>query len=112
MSNQVPKKHEVQIDPDDPSMIIEVWVKELTFLDIQKSVEKLLKIGKDGSIGLNLEGYWKYAFSHWIQKTNPSLTVDDMMSLTGYVGEQMSQILPKPQDIAEQMQAGFTKASL
>ena len=112
MSNHIPKKHEIQIDPDDPSKIIEVWVKHLTFLDIQKSIETLLNIGKDGSVGLNLEGYWKYAFSHWVEKTNPDLSVEDMLSLSGYVGEQLSQILPKPQDIAEQMQAGFTKASL
>jgi hypothetical protein len=62
-------------------------------------------------ISLNLEGYWRYAFSNWVVRTNPELTVDDMMNLNAYVGQQIASLLPKPDELAEAMQGGFTKAN-
>jgi hypothetical protein len=62
-------------------------------------------------ISLNLEGYWRYAFSNWVVRTNPDLTVDDMMNLNAYVGQQIASLLPKPDELAEAMQGGFTKAN-
>jgi len=60
-------------------------------------------------VTMNLKGYWKFAFSNWITETNPSLTTDELLSLSGYVGEQISKILPQPNEIAEALQGGFTK---
>ena len=58
---------------------------------------------------MSLSGYWEFAFSNWIVKTNPSLSKEELLSLKGYVGEQISKILPQPNDLAEVLQGGFTK---
>jgi hypothetical protein len=62
-------------------------------------------------VSLNLDGYWRYAFSEWVVRTNPDLSVDEMMSLNAYVGQQIASLLPKPDELAEAMQGGFTKAN-
>ena len=65
----------------------------------------------DGEVSLDLESYWTYAFTNWVVETNPALTSQEMKQLTSYVGEQIASILPKPEELAEVMQGGFTKAN-
>jgi hypothetical protein len=101
-------KHSVRADPDDESAIIEVWIKEISFLDIQSAAQKMFKV-KDGDVSISLSGYWEFAFSNWISKTNPELTTKELLSLKGYVGEQISKTLPQPNELAEALQGGFTK---
>jgi len=104
------EKHEIKVDPNNPDAIMEVWIRETTFLDIQRAAQEMFDMS-NGEVSLNLESYWKYAFTNWIVETNPSLTSQEMSQLTIYVGEQISAILPKPEELAEAMQGGFTKAS-
>ena len=101
-------KHKIRVDPDDESAIIEVWVREISFLDIQAAAQEMFLVA-NGDVALNLKGYWKFAFTNWVTKTNPSLTTEEMLSLKGYVGEQLSKVLPQPNDMAEALQGGFTK---
>jgi hypothetical protein len=101
-------KHSVRADPDDKSAIIEVWVKEISFLDIQNAAQEMFKV-KDGDVSMSLSGYWEFAFTNWIDKTNPELTTKELLSLKGYVGDQVSKILPQPNELAEALQGGFTK---
>ena len=101
-------KHKVRADPDDEDAIIEVWIKEISFLDIQNAAQRMFVV-KDGDVSMSLSGYWGFAFSNWIVKTNPSLSKEELLSLKGYVGEQISKILPQPNDLAEVLQGGFTK---
>ena len=56
-------KHSVRADPDDKSAIIEVWVKEISFLDIQNAAQEMFKV-KDGDVSMSLSGYWEFAFTH------------------------------------------------
>tara|TARA_R110002020_G_scaffold201043_6_gene403506 strand:+ start:529 stop:801 length:273 start_codon:yes stop_codon:yes gene_type:complete len=89
---------------------MEVWVRDITFFDVQKAAQSMFSMDGD-DISLNLDGYWRYAFSEWVVRTNPDLTVDEMMNLNAYVGQQIAFLLPKPDELAEAMQGGFTKAN-
>jgi len=108
LKNDDVTKHKIRVDPDDESAIIEVWVREISFLDIQAAAQDMFLVA-NGDVALNLKGYWKFAFTNWVTKTNPSLTTEEMLSLKGYVGEQLSKVLPQPNDMAEALQGGFTK---
>tara|TARA_R100000808_G_scaffold5226_1_gene16048 strand:+ start:16020 stop:16292 length:273 start_codon:yes stop_codon:yes gene_type:complete len=87
-----------------------VWIRDLSFLDIQNAAQTMFNI-VDGEISFNLSGYWEYAFEHWITRTDPELTKAEILSMKGYVGEQISRVMPQPNEIAEAMQGGFTKPS-
>tara|TARA_R100001163_G_scaffold51501_2_gene38899 strand:- start:338 stop:616 length:279 start_codon:yes stop_codon:yes gene_type:complete len=91
-------------------MKMEVWIREITFFDVQKAAQSMFSM-EGNDVSLNLDGYWRYAFSEWVVRTNPDLTVDDMMNLNAYVGQQIAALLPKPDELAEAMQGGFTKAN-
>lgn len=101
-------KHTVQVDPDDESQVMEVWVRDISFLDIQNAAQKMIRVQK-GDVTLDLAGYWEYALSNWITKTNPELSSKELLSLKGYVGEQITKVLPQPTEMAEAMQGGFMK---
>ena len=102
--------HLIRVDPDDPDAVIEVWVRDITFLDIQAAAQKMLT-NDGGQVGLSLEGYWNHAFSNWVTKSNPHLSEDDLLNLNAYVGDNLSKVLPQPNDIAEALQGGFTNAA-
>ena len=108
LKNDDIKKHTIPIDDDDPSQVMEVWVRDISFLDIQAAAQEMITI-TDGQVGLNLKGYWQFAFSNWITKTNPSLTPDELLSLKGSIGDKISKVLPQPNEISEAIQGGFTK---
>jgi len=91
-------------------MKMEVWIRDITFFDVQKAAQSMFSMQGD-DISLNLDGYWRYAFSEWVVRTNPDLNVDEMMNLNAYVGQQIASLLPKPDELAEAMQGGFTKAN-
>ena len=101
-------KHTISIDPDDESLIMEVWVRDISFLDIQNAAQKMIRVTK-GDVSLDLAGYWEYALSSWITKTNPDLSNKELLSLKGYVGEQICKVLPQPTEMMEALQGGFTK---
>ncbi len=100
-------KHEIRIDPNDEDLVMEVYVRDVSFLDIQAAAQEMFVI-TNGDVSMNLKGYWKFAFSNWITNTTPSLSTDELLSLSGYVGEQISKVLPQPNEIAEALQGGFT----
>ena len=103
-------KHEISGDPDDPEMVMEVWIRDITFLDVQKAAQSMFQMDGD-DVSLNLEGYWNFALGNWVVRTNPELTLDEMANLNAYVGQQIASLLPKPDELAEAMQGGFTKAN-
>ena len=100
-------RHEIRVDPNDESLIMEVYVRDVSFLDIQAAAQEMFVI-TNGDVSMNLKGYWKFAFSNLITNTTPSLSTDELLSLSGYVGEQISKVLPQPNEIAEALQGGFT----
>ena len=107
LKNEELTKHSVRVNPDDEMQVMEVWVRDITFLDIQAAAQRMINV-VDGDITLNLESYWDFAFSNWIQKTNPSLSDSELKKLKGYVGEQISKTLPQPAELMMALQGGFT----
>ena len=104
------RKYEIKVDPDDPEQIMEIWIRDITFFDVQKAAQKMFDMD-GGEVTLNLQGYWNHAFSEWVVKTNPELSTNELMQINAYAGQQISTLLPKPDELAEAMQGGFTKAS-
>ena len=102
-------KHEIPIDPDDPDAVMEVWIRDISFFDIQLATQELFDIGQNGDLSLNLAAYWRFAFTNWIVKTNPSLTTAEILNLKGAVGAAISSLLPSPDELAQTVQGGFTK---
>ena len=107
LKNNETKKYVVSIDPDDESLNMEIWVRDITFLDIQAAAQRMIAV-ENGEVSLDLEAYWNFAFNNWITKTNPSLSKDEIQSIKGYVGEQISKNLPQPSDLMMTLQGGFT----
>ena len=104
------RRHEIGVDRDNPDEKMEVWVRDITFFDVQKAAQSLFVMEGD-DVRLDLEGYWNYAFNHWILRTNPQLSSDELANINAYVGQQLAALLPKPDELAEVMQGGFTSAS-
>lgn len=106
LKNNDVTRHEIRVDPNDESLIMEVYVRDVSFLDIQEAAQEMFVINK-GDVTMNLKGYWKFAFSNWIIETNPALTSGDLISLSGYVGDQITKVLPQPNEIAEALQGVY-----
>jgi len=105
------QKYEISVDPENPDLVMEVWIRDINFFDVQNAAQNMFTIKPNGETELNLEGYWTYAFTNWVVKTNPSLTPTEMTELQAYVANQIVAHLPKPDQLAEMMQGGFQKAS-
>ena len=108
LKNDQQTKHTIPIAPNEDAEVIEIWVRDISFLDIQAAAQRMIKVEK-GDVALDLAAYWEFAFSNWITNTNPKLTTDELLNLKGYIGEQISVILPQPNEMAEALQGGFTK---
>ena len=104
------RRHEIGVSRDNPDEKMEVWVRDITFFDGQKAAQNLFLVDGD-DVKLDLEGYWKYAFTNWVLRTNPELSPDALANVNAYVGQQLAGLLPKPDELAEVMQGGFTNAN-
>ena len=51
-----------------------VGVKEPTFLDLQRAAQHLMRADT-----LNLEDYWRYAFTHWVIVTEPEFSKEELL---------------------------------
>ena len=110
LTNNEEHKHEIQVDREDPEAIMEVWIRDITYLDVQKAAQTMFVVS-ESCVSLDLQAYWDYAFTNWVVGTNPELSIEEMRQLNAYAGEQLATLLPKPDEMAEAMQGGFTKAS-
>ncbi len=100
------QRHEIPVDDDE---IMVVYVRDISFFDVQKSAQELLTIGKDGGMSLDLESYWKYAFTNWIVRTEPELSTSELLDLKGHIGQRIAAILPSPETVGKMLQGDFTK---
>ena len=44
LKNDDTTKHVIGIDPDDDTQVIEVWVRDISFLDIQAAAQHMLRV--------------------------------------------------------------------
>ena len=110
LKNNESVKYIVGIDPDDDTQVMEVWIRDISFLDIQGATQRMFSF-ENGQMKLDLEAYFHYAFGNWIVKTNPSLTNGQIANLKGHIGDNISKLLPKPKELMEALDGGFTKPS-
>ena len=105
LRQQNEQRHEIPVD-DDTVMV--VYARDISFFDVQKSAQELLVIGKNGEISLDLESYWKYAFTNWIVRTEPELSTSELLDLKGHIGQRIAAVLPSPETVGKMLQGDFT----
>jgi len=93
-----PTLHYVKVAPDQDEYF-KVWVKEPSWLEVDKAMNSLMKIdAKSQSMDLDLNAMFRYMVENFVVKTEPSLSTIDILRLTPYVGNQLKEILPNPLD--------------
>jgi len=97
--NNQATKHEIRADEEDEDVIVEVWVKELSFMQMQDAIKTFVAISTDGNVDIDLGNYWKYMFVNAIDKMEPRLTIPQMLSLRPFIANQITALLPQPQDL-------------
>lgn len=97
--NTTAKEHMISADPNNPDIGLKVWVRELSFMQMQNAIKTFLNITAQGGVDIDLAAYWKHMFSECIEKTEPRLTPTQMMQLQPYVAQQITSLLPQPQDL-------------
>jgi hypothetical protein len=90
--------HEIQVDPEN-NLMLRVWVKELTFLQMQAAIKSFVEISAEGGVNLDLAGYWRYMMDECIERTEPQMTKTQMLGLKASIAQQITALLPQPQDL-------------
>lgn len=93
-AKQETEVHYIRVEPDSDEYL-KVWVKEPTFLEVEKAQMKLVKVNpRTQEIDINMAEATRYLFETFIDKTEPNLSAVDLLRLTPYVGNQIKEILP------------------
>ena len=88
--------HELRVSPDSDE-IMKVWVKEPTWLQVEKATSQLMKINsRTQEMEVDMNALYKYLVSEFIEKTEPPLEALDLIRLNPYVGAQLKEVLPNP----------------
>ena len=91
-----PTLHYIKVAPESEEYL-KVWVKEPTWLEIDKAINALMNIdAKTQSMDIDINAMFKYMVENFLVKTEPSLTTIDILRLTPFVGDQIKAILPNP----------------
>ena len=91
-----PTIHHVRIAPDSDEYL-KVWIKEPTFLQLEKAQAKLINLNsRTNDISLEMDTLFRYLWEAFVEKTEPSLTTIEVLRLKPYVGNQLKEILPDP----------------
>ena len=88
--------HDIDVGEDS---IIRVWIKELSFLDTQRAIKEFMSIDANGQLAMDIAGYWKYMFLEAIEKTEPRMSKSQLIRLKHDVAQQITSLLPQPQDL-------------
>lgn len=90
-------EHEIKINEEGE--VLRVWVKELSFIQMQDAIKSFVTIKSNGSVDIDLAAYWKYMFAEAIEKCEPRLTIPQLLSLRPAVANKVTALLPQPQDL-------------
>lgn len=96
-NNAIP--HEVSVDPDNPDVVLRVWVKELSFLQIQRAIKEVVNITADGEVSIDLANYWRYMLTECVDRTEPQMSKAQLLALKPAVASAITTLLPQPQDL-------------
>jgi len=92
-------EHEISVNETDEDFVMKVWVKELSFMQLQEAIKTFVTISGTGNVDIDLANYWRYMFTNGIEKTEPRLTIPQMVALKPFVAQQIISLLPQPQDL-------------
>ena len=88
--------HELKVSPDSDE-IMKVWVKEPTWLQVEKATSQLMDINaRTQEMEINMNKLYKYLVTEFIEKTEPPLEPLDILRLSPYIGAQLQEVLPNP----------------
>jgi len=92
--------HYVRVAPDSDEYL-KVWIKEPTFLQLEKAQAKLINLNsRTNDISLEMDALFRYLWEAFVDKTEPSLSAIELLRLNPYVGNQVKEILPDPFNMA------------
>ena len=97
-----PTLHYIKVAPDREEYL-KVWVKEPTWLEVDKAMNSLMKVDtRSQNLDLDLNAMYRYMVENFIVKSEPSLSAVDLIRLSPFVGNQLKEILPNPFDSFEE----------
>ena len=96
--------HELRVSPDSDE-IMKVWVKEPTWLQVEKATSQLMKINsRTQEMEVDMNKMYRYMVENFVEKTEPPLEPLDMLRLSPFIGAQLKEILPNPfMDVEDDM---------
>ena len=106
MVNSQSTVHQIRVDPENEDVVMRVWVKELSFIQLQDAIKSFVNITANGGVDIDLVAYWKFMFAEAIERTEPRLSIPQMLSLKPSVAQQLTALLPQPQDLMASPLAG------
>tara|TARA_R110002012_G_scaffold233251_1_gene406369 strand:- start:25 stop:381 length:357 start_codon:yes stop_codon:yes gene_type:complete len=88
--------HELRVSPDSDE-IMKVWVKEPTWLQVEKALSQIMNINpRNNEMDIDLNKLYKYLVTEFVEKTEPPLEPLDMLRLSPFIGAQLKEVLPNP----------------
>ena len=90
-----PTLHYIKVAPESDEYL-KVWVKEPTWLEVDKAINSVMKINTRTKMDLDLNAMFRYMVENFISKTEPNLSAIDILRLNNYIGKQLKEILPNP----------------
>ena len=81
----------------DSEEYLKVWIKEPTWLQVEMAMAAVMKVDpKTQSMDIDMNAMYRFMVENFIEKTEPSLSMIDILRLNPYVGNQLKDILPNP----------------
>ena len=79
-----PTLHHVRVDPDSDEYL-KVWIKEPTFLQLEKAQAKLINLNsRTNDISLEMDTLFRYLWEAFVEKTEPALTTIELHGGRGF----------------------------
>ena len=77
---------------------LSVWVKDLSWIERQEALSQFVTLSSDGDgnmqPNIDFGGYWRFVFKRCITKTDPDLSVEQLLALKPEVGAEVQKLLP------------------
>ena len=91
--------HDVLVPLGGEERVLRVWVKELSFIEMQSAVKDLMNVDGTGNIEVDLGGYWRFVMLNCIDRTEPELSKTQLLALKPEIASRITKILPQPAEL-------------
>ena len=98
-------RHEV----NTPEGALVIYVNPLSWIEQQEAMSQFVEfkvVDGEAAPSIDLGGYWRYVITRCIDRTEPTLTKEDLLNLKPEVGAEIQKYLPSLTDIMQQFAAG------